>query len=252
MSSLTVRDLTVSFGWGHRKTVAVDRLDLEIPDGTVVGLVGESGSGKSTVARAIVGLVPRISGYVLLDGVDTALLSGKGKRDQRRRIQMIFQDPSSSLNPRISVGEAIGEAVARRGDSRIRSLEVDRLLDLVALDSSVATRLPRQLSGGQRQRVAIARALACEPDIIIADEITSALDASVQGAVLNLVRDLHRKLGLSMLFISHNLATVRYVSDQVAVMRDGAIVETLPADRLTSEAQHAYTRELLASVPILE
>lgn len=232
--------------------MAVDRLDLEIPDGTIVGLVGESGSGKSTVARAIVGLVPRISGYVLLDGVDTALLSGKGKRDQRRRIQMIFQDPSSSLNPRISVGEAIGEAVARRGDSRIRSLEVDRLLDLVALDSSVATRLPRQLSGGQRQRVAIARALACEPDIIIADEITSALDASVQGAVLNLVRDLHRRLGLSMLFISHNLATVRYVSDQVAVMRDGAIVETLPADRLTSEAQHAYTRELLASVPILE
>ncbi len=239
MSELRFDQVSVRFGTGSRAITAVDGVDLTVPSGQVVGLVGESGSGKSTLARTAVGLAEPSAGRILLDGVPI---------DHRaRKLQMVFQDPYSSLDPRMTIGDTIGEAVPRAAGNR-RS-EVARLLDLVGLDPSRADAYPGALSGGQRQRVAIARALAGRPDVIIADEITSALDVSVQGTVLNLVRSLQRELHLSMLFISHNLAVVRYVSDLIAVMYLGRIVEVGPADQVLNDPQHDYTRELLAAVP---
>ena len=252
MTTLEIRGLTVRFSSGHRTLTAADGVDLQLPSGQVLGLVGESGSGKSTVARALVGLVPISSGQVLLDGVDIAA-RGRRRRETARQIQMVFQDPYGSLNPRMTVGETIGEAVAAHGrvGRRQRRDEVERLLELVALEADHARRLPRELSGGQRQRVAIARALAAEPRILVADEVTSALDASVQGAILNLLRDLQARLGLTVLLISHNLAVVRYVSDVVAVMYLGKIVEIATTDELLEHPQHPYTRALLDAVPQL-
>ncbi|MET9634711.1 ATP-binding cassette domain-containing protein [Lentzea sp. NPDC006480] len=235
MSELRFESVSLRYG----SLRAVDDVSLTVPSGQVVGLVGESGSGKSSLAAAAVGLVPPTAGRILLDGADI-------QRLRHRRLQMVFQDPYSSLDPRMSIGESISEAMPRGTGKRA---EVARLLELVNLDPSRATSLPARLSGGQRQRVALARALAGQPKVIIADEITSALDVSVQGAVLNLVRDLQRQLGLSMLFISHNLAVVRYVSDRIAVMRSGKIVEEGPAERVLADPQHSYTRELLAAAP---
>lgn len=226
MSELVFDHVTVRYG--HH--TAVDDVTLTVPSGQVVGLVGESGSGKSTLAATAVGLVPVTEGRVLVQG----------------KVQMVFQDPYSSLDPRMSIGGSISEAMPRGTDRRA---EVARLLELVNLDPARATALPSKLSGGQRQRVALARALAGKPEVIVADEITSALDVSVQGAVLNLVRDLQRQLGLSMLFISHNLAVVRYVSDRIAVMQNGKIVEEGPAEQVLADPRHPYTRELLAAAP---
>ncbi|MFS8097211.1 ATP-binding cassette domain-containing protein [Lentzea alba] len=237
MSELRFDAVTLQYG----SLRAVDDVSLTVPSGQVVGLVGESGSGKSSLAAAAVGLVPPTAGRVLLDGVDVQRL-----RRRDRRLQMVFQDPYSSLDPRMSIGATIAEAMPRGTDRRA---EVARLLELVNLDPDRASSRPSQLSGGQRQRVALARALAGQPKVIIADEITSALDVSVQGAVLNLVRDLQRQLGLSMLFISHNLAVVRYVSDRIAVMREGKIVEEGPAAQVLAGPRHPYTRELLAAAP---
>jgi len=239
MSELRFDQVSVRFGTGSRAITAVDGVDLVVPSGQVVGLVGESGSGKSTLARTAVGLAQPSAGRILLDGVPI---------DHRaRKLQMVFQDPYSSLDPRMTIGDTIGEAVPRSAGHR-RS-EVARMLELVGLEATRADVYPGALSGGQRQRVAIARALAGQPDVIIADEITSALDVSVQGTVLNLVRSLQRELHLSMLFISHNLAVVRYVSDLIAVMYLGRIVEVGPADQVLNDPQHDYTRELLAAVP---
>jgi peptide/nickel transport system ATP-binding protein len=253
VNALETRGLTVRFGTGRHGVVAVDEVDLQVPAGQVLGLVGESGSGKSTLARAVVGLVQPSAGRVLMRGEDVDRLPAARRRAARRRVQMVFQDPYASLNPRMAVGEALAEAI--RGHRRLgrpdRAREVARLLDLVGLDERRAHLLPRELSGGQRQRVAIARALATEPDVLIADEITSALDVSVQGAVLNLVREIQARLGLSMLFISHNLALVRYVSDVVAVMYLGRVVETAPVEELVSQPRHPYTRSLLDAVPVL-
>jgi peptide/nickel transport system ATP-binding protein len=226
MSELSFTNVTVRFG--HH--TAVDDVSLTVPAGQVVGLVGESGSGKSTLAATAVGLVKPTAGHVRADG----------------KVQMVFQDPYSSLDPRMSIGNSIAEAMPRGTDKKA---EVARLLELVNLDPGRATSLPARLSGGQRQRVALARALAGGPRVVVADEITSALDVSVQGAVLNLVRDLQRQLGLSMLFISHNLAVVRYVSDRIAVMKAGRIVEEGPAAQVLADPQHEYTRELLAAAP---
>ncbi|MDX6282311.1 MAG: peptide/nickel transport system ATP-binding protein [Kribbellaceae bacterium] len=237
MSELRFDGVTVRFG----ALTAVDEVSLTVPSGQVVGLVGESGSGKSTLARAAVGLTAPSSGQILLDGVPLRHRSG-----QRRPLQMVFQDPYSSLDPRMTIGNTIAEAAPRGGDRRA---EVTRLLELVGLDGERASAYPGALSGGQRQRVAIARALAGQPDVIIADEITSALDVSIQGTVLNLVRSLQRELKLSMLFISHNLAVVRYVSDLIAVMYLGRIVEFGPAAEVLGNPRHDYTRELLAAVP---
>lgn len=227
---------------------AVHAVDLTVPAGQVVGLVGESGSGKTTLARAAVGLTPLTAGRILLDGKP---LRSAARRHERAPLQMVFQNPTSSLDPRMTVGESIAEAMpreVRRGAAR-RKAETARLLELVELPADSAVAYPAQMSGGQRQRVALARALAGRPDVIIADEITSALDVSIQGTVLNLVRDLQRRLNLSMLFISHNLAVVRYVSDVIAVMYLGRIVECGPADDVLLDPQHPYTTELLAAAP---
>ena len=239
MSELRFDQVSVRFGTGSRAITAVDGVDLTVPSGQVVGLVGESGSGKSTLARTAVGLCEPTAGRILLDGVP---INHRG-----RALQMVFQDPYSSLDPRMTIGDTIAEAVPRSVGNRRE--EVSRLLELVGLDTGRGHAYPGALSGGQRQRVAIARALAGQPDVLIADEITSALDVSVQGTVLNLVRSLQRELHLSMLFISHNLAVVRYVSDLIAVMYLGRIVEFGPAEEVLGDPQHDYTRELLAAAP---
>ncbi|GGH45213.1 ABC transporter ATP-binding protein [Microbacterium album] len=257
MSELAIEDLVVRYGHGAHAHVAVDGVSLTVPPGEIVGLVGESGSGKSTIARAVVGLAPVTSGRILIDGVELSRgrRSGKprrsdtGRSPRSRPVQMVFQDPQSSLDPRMSIGSSIAEALPPDVPRARRRAEIERLLELVHLDPQRADARPGELSGGQRQRVAIARALASRPDVIVADEITSALDVSVQGAVLNLVRELQRELGLSMLFISHNLAVVRYVASSVAVMRDGRIVEHGDTAQILESPEHPYTRELLAAVP---
>ncbi len=248
MSELRFEDVTIRYGNRRHGMTAVDRVSLTVPTGQVVGLVGESGSGKSTLARAAVGLTALTSGQILLDGQPLRHRAGGP-----RPLQMVFQDPYSSLDPRMSIGNTIAEAIPGghwRGHPTVdRRHEVSRLLELVGLEPERAREYPAQLSGGQRQRVAVARALAGRPEVIIADEITSALDVSIQGTVLNLVRDLQRQLGMSMLFISHNLAVVRYVASSIAVMYLGRIVEYGPAAQVLSDPQHPYTRDLLAAVP---
>jgi peptide/nickel transport system ATP-binding protein len=239
MSELLFDDVSVRYGSGRRALTAVEGVRLAVPEGEVVGLVGESGSGKSTLAKAAVGLVPVSAGRILLGGQPMPM------RGARRPVQLVFQDPYSSLDPRMTIGASIGEAAPRRD----RRAEVSRLLDLVELDAELAGSFPGQLSGGQRQRVALARALAARPDVVIADEITSALDVSIQGTVLNLLRKLQRELGMSMLFISHNLAVVRYVATSIAVMYLGRIVEHGPTEAVLADPQHPYTRDLLAALP---
>ncbi len=241
MSELRFEEVSVRFGTGRKTLTAVDAATLTVPSGQVVGLVGESGSGKSTLARAAVGLNALSGGRIVLDGKP---LGGRG----RRPLQMVFQDPYSSLDPRMTIGDSIAETLPRQRRVAKRA-EVGRLLELVGLAADRADAYPAQLSGGQRQRVALARALAAQPAVIIADEITSALDVSIQGTVLNLVRDLQQRLNLSMLFISHNLAVVRYVCDQIAVMYLGKIVEQGPAQQVLDDPQHPYTRDLLAAAP---
>ncbi|MDN3353642.1 ABC transporter ATP-binding protein [Actinomadura sp. DC4] len=251
MSVLEARDLVVRFGTGGHAVTAVDHVSLAVAKSSVVGLVGESGSGKSTLARALVGLAPVSSGEVRWDGEPVLTTGPRGRRtarDRRRRVQFVFQDPYASLNPRMSVGSSIAEGLSGGGRSA-RAAEVRRLLELVRLDPDSARLRPRQLSGGQRQRVAIARALAARPEILIADEITSALDVSVQGAVLNLLREIQRETGVGVLFISHNLAVVRYLADTIAVMHDGRLVESAPAEELIEHPSDPYTRRLLAAVP---
>jgi peptide/nickel transport system ATP-binding protein len=248
VSELRFDGVTVRYGTGRHAHVAAEAVDLVVPPGQVVGLVGESGSGKSTLARAAVGLVAPAAGRILLDGKPVP-------RRGRRPLQMVFQDPYASLDPRMTVGESVAEAIPRGpagttgGGRRARRDEAARLTGLVGLPPGTVEKFPAELSGGQRQRVALARALAGRPAVIIADEITSALDVSTQGAVLNLVRDLQRELNLSMLFISHNLAVVRYVADHVAVMYQGRIVEHGPAERVLHNPEQPYTRRLLAAVP---
>lgn len=242
--SLELRNITVRYGRGRSASTAVDDVSLKVPAGSVVGLVGGSGSGKSTLGRAAVGLVPVYSGQVLVDGVD------QGRKPGRRPIQLVFQDPFASLNPRLTIGGSVAEAVPRT-DRATRASEVARYLDLVGIDPGVAGRLPHALSGGQRQRVALARALAARPAVLVADEVTSALDVSVQGAVLNLIRDLQRELGFAMLFISHNLAVVRYLADRIAVMDRGVLVESGPAAQVLENPEHEYTRALLSGVPTI-
>lgn len=246
MSELDFRGVTVQFGQAGNALRAVDGVDLLVPDGAIVGLVGESGSGKSTLAKAAVGLAPMTGGEIVLNG---GAVSHRGRGP--RPIQMVFQDPFSSLDPRMSIGQSIAEALPNVRGRAARRAEVRRLLELVSLDPDRAEYLPGSLSGGQRQRVALARALAGDPKVVIADEVTSALDVSVQGAILNLIRRLHRELGLSILFISHNLAVVRFVSDYIAVMYLGRVVEYGPADGVLADPQHPYTRTLLESSPRL-
>jgi oligopeptide/dipeptide ABC transporter ATP-binding protein len=259
MSFLEVTDVTVRFTVGSRLAArikgekppiltAVDGISFEAERGESIGIVGESGCGKSTLAKAITGLVPVASGSISLDGRELA-----GKRDQalRRRIQMVFQDPSSSLNPSLTVEKMLSELlrvhqVVPRDEIADRCAE---LMDLVELPQSLLEALPRRMSGGQRQRVGIARALALEPDVLIADESVAALDVSVQAPILNLLNSLRDNLGLTLMFISHDLAVVRYVSDRVIVMYLGTAVEDRPTAQLFDDPRHPYTKALMAAAP---
>ena len=249
MTTVELRQATVAFGTGSRRLLAVNSVDLTVQGGAVMGLVGESASGKSTVAKAVTGLVSLTSGQILLDGEPIGELRRRS-RAQRRRVQMVFQDPYASLNPRMPIGESVAEALpARRRSRGMARDEVAALLELVGLDADRAPMPPSSLSGGQRQRVALARALAAKPEVLVADEITSSLDVSVQGAILNLLRELQQSMGFGMLFISHNLAVVRYVSDSVAVMYQGRVVEQGECEALLASPAHPYTQALLAAVP---
>lgn len=232
---------------GQATVYAVDSVDLSLHKGQTLGLVGESGCGKSTLGRLAVGLLQASSGEVLLDGAP--LLSGHASR-RAGRLQMIFQDPFSSLNPRLSVGTSIAEPLQARGFSREeRRKAVDEMLELVGLSSAQALRFPHEFSGGQRQRIAVARALITRPDLIVCDEPVSALDASVQAQILNLLQDVQERFGPSYLFISHDLAVVGFMCEHIQVMYLGKIVEYSPRQELFDGPAHPYTQALLASMP---
>jgi ABC-type oligopeptide transport system ATPase subunit len=231
---------------------AVDDVSFSVEAGTTVGLVGESGSGKSTIGKTLLKLIPATSGEVLYEGRDILPLGEGEFRPLRRHLQMIFQDPFGSLNPRHSILEIVGEALEIHFPSLGRRERADRVSDLlrqVGLQPEMAGRYPHEFSGGQRQRIGIARALAVEPRFIVCDEPVSALDVSVQAQIVNLLQDLQQELGLSYLFIAHDLAVVEHISDHVLVMYRGHIVESAPAERIYADPQHEYTRKLLAAVP---
>ncbi|GIX22626.1 MAG: hypothetical protein KatS3mg121_1409 [Gammaproteobacteria bacterium] len=255
---LEVEDLRVDYDTAagaferRRRFTAVDGVSLRIEGGEVLGLVGESGSGKSTLARAVMRLLRPEAGRIRLAGNDITTLGERALRPLRRRWQMVFQDPYASLNPRLSVAEALCEPlrvhglVETAGAARKRAA---RLLEEVGLPAAALDRYPHEFSGGQRQRLAIARALALEPALLVADEPVSALDVTVQAQILELLQRLNRERGLSLLFISHDLAVVRFLADRVAVMHRGRLVEQGPTERVYDRPEHPYTRRLLASVP---
>lgn len=255
---LAFESVSVTYGHGSTAFTAVDQVTLAVEPGEILGLVGESGSGKSTLARAAVGLTEPSAGSIALGGTEISHARGESALE-RRRVQMVFQDPQSCFNPRRTIGQSLDEALQaahkREGSAvprlRVRKEEIANLIQAVALPAEAANRMPAQLSGGQRQRIAVARAIAARPSVILADEITSALDVSVQGAVLNLLRGLQRELGFSVLFISHNLAVVRIVCDRVAVMRNGSLIEIGDTTSVIDNPQQEYTRELIAAVPSL-
>ncbi|MEM7507020.1 MAG: oligopeptide/dipeptide ABC transporter ATP-binding protein [Pseudomonadota bacterium] len=231
---------------------AVDGLSFDIARGETLGLVGESGCGKSTVGRAVLRLYDLTEGSLVFDGTEIGAMKAERLRDVRPRFQMIFQDPQACLNPRMTVGSIIAEPLVEHTSfSRAdRQQRVRELLDAVGLNPNFANRYPHEFSGGQRQRIGVARALALEPDFIVCDEPIAALDVSIQAQVVNLLEELQEKLGLTYLFISHDLSMVRHIADRVAVMYLGKIVETGPVDALYDDPQHPYTRALLSAVPI--
>jgi len=232
---------------------AVDGVDLDIHRGETLGLVGESGCGKSTLGNALLRLVPPTGGTITFDGTDITQLDRRGLKQMRRRAGMVFQDPFASLDPRRTVAQTVAEPLevhGLRSGRRERAARVGELLELVGLDSAVAGRYPHEFSGGQRQRVGIARALAGEPDFLVCDEAIASLDVSVQAQVLNLLRRLQRQLGLTLLFISHDLSAVRHISDRIAVMYLGRVVEVGPAAAVGAEPQMPYTQALLSAVPV--
>ncbi|MGE9269884.1 MAG: ATP-binding cassette domain-containing protein [Verrucomicrobiales bacterium] len=262
MSYLEIRELHTHFAKSSgsvfkpsKETIrAVNGVSLEVEKGEILGLVGESGCGKSTLSRTVMQLIRPTSGKIILDGRDLTSLPSAAVRKHRLDFQMIFQDPYASLNPRMNVFETLAEAIKRRHPSargqQLRS-RVAELMNTVGLDPRLQQKYPHEFSGGQRQRIAIARALAPEPKLVIADEPVSALDVSIQSQILNLLKKLRAELGLTMIFISHDLGVVRYLADKIAVMYEGKIVERGEAEEVFSHPQHDYTKKLLAAIPTL-
>jgi oligopeptide transport system ATP-binding protein len=231
---------------------AVDGVSFAIAESKTLGLVGESGSGKSTTGYCVLQLMKPTSGSVLFEGRELTDMGRDDVRKLRREMQIVFQDPYSSLNPRMTVGDIVGEPLLVHGvgSRRDRTARVRELLDVVGFNTSFTNRYPHEFSGGQRQRIGVARALALNPKLIVCDEPVSALDVSIQAQILNLLKDLQRDFGLAYLFISHDLSVVRSMSDEIAVMKDGKIVEAGPADDVYERPQSEYTQALLASVPV--
>jgi oligopeptide/dipeptide ABC transporter ATP-binding protein len=259
MALLEIRDLTKYFpvragllGRTRDYVKAIDGVSLDVESGETVGLVGESGCGKTSLGRCLVRLIEPTSGSVTFEGRELSSLSGSAMREMRRKMQIIFQDPYASLNPRKRVGEIIGEGLRIHSLAKGRDLKL-RVMDLltrVGLRAEYYGRYPHEFSGGQRQRIGIARALAVNAKFIVADEAVSALDVSIQAQILNMLLDLQQELGLTYLFISHDLRVVEHVSDRVAVMYLGKIVEIAPAGKLYRVSQHPYTQALLSAVPV--
>lgn len=255
---LELKDVTKTFVskgfFGQTKVVhALNGISFSVNKGESIGIVGESGCGKSTLANQIIRLDEPTSGEILLDGADITHLKEDLLRPIRKRIQIVFQDPYSSLSPRLTVAQIVGEPMRVLGGHSDQEIE-DRareLLHMVGLQDNAMSRYPHEFSGGQRQRISIARALMTEPEILILDEPTSALDVSVQAQVLNILTDLREKLHLTYLFISHNLAVVKYISDRTIVMQKGRIVEEGPSEEILSHPTQKYTKELIAAVPMI-
>ncbi len=260
MAYLEIRGASVHYPvrntWGTTGEVvrAVDDVSLSVERGRILGLVGESGCGKSTLSRAIMQLQPLTAGSIELDGTNLSALSAAEVRRRRLDFQMVFQDPYASLNPRFSIFSTLAEALSRREPlpRRHRESAVAELMNRVGLSPEHMYKYPHEFSGGQRQRIAIARAIAPRPALMLADEPVSALDVSIQSQILNLLNDLTRDLGLTMIFISHDLSVVHYMADDIAVMRSGRIVEYGPADEVFGNPQHEYTRKLLEAVPKMD
>ena len=248
---LEVNNVVVQFDTDGGRITAVDGVSMHLATGETLGLVGESGCGKSTLARAIMQLVPMQQGSVRLEDIDLDTLSRRELRRMRHRIQMVFQDPRGSLDPRMSVSSLIGEPlrVHGMGDRTSRARSVAEAMELVGLPEAVADRLPSELSGGQQQRVGIARAIVTDPAVLVCDEPVSALDVSIQAQIINVLDELRDELDLAMLFIAHDLSVVRHLSDRVAVMYLGQIVETGTTSEVFTEPRHPYTQGLITSVP---
>lgn len=252
---LAINNLSKYFHVGRNQVLkAVDGISLEVLRGETLGLVGESGCGKSTTGRVIARLYRPTAGEVLLEGADVHNCEKRKSRELFRKMQMIFQDPYASLNPRMTAGEAIGEPVKIHGIATGKEVKsrVDLLLDMVGLNRRFADRFPHEFSGGQRQRVAIARALAVEPRFIVCDEPVSALDVSIQAQIINLLMDLQQRFGLTLLFISHDLSVVKHICHRVAVMYLGRLVELAPSGILYDSPAHPYTRALISAVPLAD
>jgi oligopeptide/dipeptide ABC transporter ATP-binding protein len=250
---LRTEEVIKHFPAGLGTTVkAVERVSFDIYPGETVGLVGESGCGKSTLGRLITQLMPVTSGNIFFEGVDLTKLSGEKLRQKRRQLQMIFQDPYSSLNPRMTVGDIIAEPLQNFGllRGRAKDRRVQELLKIVGLNPYFNNRYPHEFSGGQRQRIGIARAIALQPKLIVADEPISALDVSIQAQIINLMEDLQKEFQLTYLFIAHDLSVVRHISDRVMVMYLGKIVEIADSVEIYRNPRHPYTKALLSSIPI--
>ncbi len=252
---LEVRNLKVHFPVKEGFVKAVDDVSFQIQAGETLGLVGESGCGKTTLGRAIAKLVNPTDGIICLNGRDIAALSGSQLRASRRQLQMIFQDPYSSLDPRMTAAQSIGEALEIHrlaGNAEDRRRRIEELLESVGLDATHGARYPHEFSGGQRQRIGIARALAVEPALIICDEPVSALDVSVQAQIINLLQDLQERLKLTYLLIAHDLRVVEHISRRVAIMYLGKIVELADRDEIYANPRHPYTRALLSAIPFVD
>lgn len=250
---IEVRNLKKYFKIGSKAILkAVDDVSFNIYKGETLGLVGESGCGKTTCGRTVMGLYPATEGEVLIDGVNIHGLKGKDKKEFAKKAQIIFQDPYASLNPRITVGDIIGEGIDIHNlyQGQERTERIYKLLAMVGLNKEHASRFPHEFSGGQRQRIGIARALAIEPDFIVCDEPISALDVSIQAQIVNLLIKLQKELGLTYLFIAHDLSMVRHISDRVGVMYLGTMVELAESQELYADPLHPYTQALLSAIPI--